>query len=52
MLAGVALGVINPFALGMVGAAAGACVPALLACVFGAREGSVRRPRWRRVFGG
>ncbi len=38
MLAGVALGAINPFALGMVGAAAGACVPALLA----------RRP-WRRV---
>lgn len=52
MLAGVALGAINPFALGMVGAAAGACVPALLAGVFGAREGSVQRPRWRRVLGG
>jgi hypothetical protein len=37
MLAGVALGAINPYALGMVGAAVGACVPALLA----------RRP-WRR----
>ena len=37
MLAGIALGAINPYALGMVGAAVGACVPALLA----------RRP-WRR----
>ena len=37
MLAGIWLGAINPFALGLLGAAAGACVPALLA----------RRP-WRR----
>jgi hypothetical protein len=37
MLAGIWLGAINPFALGLFGAAAGACVPALLA----------RRP-WRR----
>jgi hypothetical protein len=52
MLAGVALGAINPFALGMVGAVAGAGAPVLLAGVFGAREGSVRRPWWRRVLGG
>jgi hypothetical protein len=31
MLAGVALGAINPYALGLFGAAVGACVPALLA---------------------
>lgn len=37
MLAGIWLGAINPFALGLFGAAVGACVPALLA----------RRP-WRR----
>ena len=37
MLAGIWLGAINPYALGLFGAAAGACVPALLA----------RRP-WRR----
>jgi hypothetical protein len=45
LLAGVALGAINPFALGMGGAAVGACVPALFA----------RRPWWRgvrRVLGG
>ena len=36
-LAGIWLGAINPFALGLFGAAVGACVPALLA----------RRP-WRR----
>ena len=37
MLGGIWLGAINPFALGLFGAAVGACVPALLA----------RRP-WRR----
>ena len=37
MLAGIWLGAINPYALGLFGAAAGACVPAIL----------VRRP-WRR----
>jgi hypothetical protein len=37
MLAGIWLGAINPFALGLFGAAAGACVPALLAM----------RPWWR-----
>ena len=37
MLAGIWLGAINPFALGLFGVAVGACVPALLA----------RRP-WRR----
>jgi hypothetical protein len=37
MLDGIWLGAINPFALGLFGAAVGACVPALL----------VRRP-WRR----
>jgi hypothetical protein len=37
MLAGIWLGAINPFALGLFGSAVGACVPALL----------VRRP-WRR----
>ncbi len=52
MLAGVALGAINPFALGIIGAAGGAGAPVLLAGVFGARGGSARRPRWRRVFGG
>ena len=31
MLGGVALGAINPFALGLFGAAVGACVPVLLA---------------------
>jgi hypothetical protein len=41
MLAGVALGAIDPFASGLLGAAAGACIPALLA----------RRPWWRRVRG-
>jgi hypothetical protein len=45
MLAGVALGAINPFALGIMGAAVGAATPALLA----------RRPGLRgvrRVLGG
>jgi hypothetical protein len=37
MLAGIWLGAINPYALGLFGASVGACVPALL----------VRRP-WRR----
>jgi hypothetical protein len=52
MLAGVALGAINPFALGLVGVVAGAGVPVLLAGVFGAREGPARGPWWRKVFGG
>lgn len=51
MLAGVALGAINPFALGMVGAVMGAGAPVLLAGVSGAREGPVRSPWWRRVLG-
>ena len=42
ILAGVALGAINPFALGMVGVVVGACVSALLA----------RRLWWRGVLGG
>ncbi len=45
MLGGVALGAINPFALGIIGAAAGAGVTVLLAV-------GTRRPWWRRVFGG
>jgi hypothetical protein len=49
MLAGVALGAINPFALGIVGAAVGIVVPFLFAV--GARR-AARRPWWRRVFGG
>jgi hypothetical protein len=49
MLGGVALGAINPFALGVIGAAAGTGFPVLLAV--GAR-GAARRPWWRRVFGG
>lgn len=48
MLAGVALGAINPFALGIIGAALGGVAPVLLAGVFGARGGA----RWRRVLGG
>jgi hypothetical protein len=44
MLGGDALGAINPFALGIIGAAVGAGVPVLLA--LGAR-GSY----WKRVFG-
>lgn len=47
MLGGVALGAINPFALGIIGAALGGVAPVLLAGVFGARGA-----RWRRVFGG
>jgi hypothetical protein len=39
MLAGVALGAINPFALGLVGAVAGIVVPVFFAGVFGARGG-------------
>lgn len=49
MLAGVALGAINPFALGIVGAAVGIVVPFLFAV--GARR-AARRPWWRRVLGG
>ena len=44
MLGGVVLGAINPFALGIIGAAAGAGVPVLLAV-------GAQRPWWRRVFG-
>jgi hypothetical protein len=50
MLGGVALGAINPFALGIVGAVVGAGLPVLRGA-FGAR-GAARRPWWRRVFGG
>jgi hypothetical protein len=42
ILAGVALGAINPHALGMVGAVVGVCVSAPLA----------RRPWWHGVLGG
>ena len=49
MLAGVALGAINPFGLGVVGAVVGTGVPVLLAV--GARR-ATQRPWWRRVFGG
>ncbi len=52
MLGGVALGAINPFALGIIGTVVGAAAPGLLAGVFGARGGPARRSRWRRVFGG
>jgi hypothetical protein len=49
MLGGVALGAINPFALGIVGAVVGTGVPVLFAV--GAR-GTARGAWWRRVFGG
>jgi F0F1-type ATP synthase assembly protein I len=49
MLAGVALGAINPFALGIVGAVVGIGVPVLF--IVGARR-VARRPWWKRVFGG
>lgn len=49
ILAGVALGAINPFALGMLGVVAGVGAPVLVADVFGAREGPARGPWWRRV---
>ena len=52
MLAGVALGAINPFALGIIGAAVGAVAPVLLAGAFGARGARAWWPRWRRAFGG
>ena len=51
MLAGAALGAINPFALGLIGAAAGACAPALLVAAAGARRGR-GGPWWRKAFGG
>ncbi len=44
MLGGVALGAINPFALGIIGAVVGTGIPVLLAV-------GTRRPWWRRVFG-
>jgi hypothetical protein len=47
MLAGVALGAINPYALGLLGASAGA-----VATVLPKVAGGARRPRWRRLFGG
>ncbi len=49
MLGGVALGAINPFALGVVGAVVGIGVPVLFAV--GARR-AARGAWWRRVFGG
>jgi len=49
ILAGVVLGAINPFALGIVGAVVGIGIPVLLAV--GAR-GAARGPWWRRIFGG
>ena len=54
VLAGGALGAINPYALGMVGAAAGAVasVPLGRAILRRPEAGGERRPRWRRVFGG
>ena len=52
MLAGVAFGAINPFALGVFGAAAGACAPAFIKVALGVRGGPERRSWWRRVFGG
>lgn len=51
MLAGVALGAFNPLALGIICAAAGTCVPVLLAAAVGTR-GAARGPWWRRWFGG
>ncbi len=48
MLGGVALGAINPFALGIIGAVVGTCVPVLF--LVDAREAS-RGPWWWRVFG-
>ena len=50
MLAGVALGAINPFALGMVCVVLGIGLPVLLRSVVGAREGA-KRPWWRRTSG-
>ena len=50
VLGGVALGAINPFALGMVGVVVGIGLPVLLRSVVGAREGA-KRPWWRRTFG-
>jgi hypothetical protein len=45
MLGGMALGAINPFALGIIGAAGGAGVPVLLAV-------GARGSWWRRLIGG
>ncbi len=49
MLGGIALGAINPFALGIIGAAVGTGVPVLFAV--GARQ-AARGPWWRRLLGG
>jgi hypothetical protein len=50
MLAGVALGAINPYALGLCGASAGTVATVLPKVAVGAR-GDARRARWRRWFG-
>lgn len=49
MLGGVTLGVLNPFALGIVGAVVGIGVLVLFAVD---ARGAARRPWWRRWFGG
>ena len=51
MLAGVALGAINPYALGLFGASAGTVATVLPKVAVDARD-AARRPRWRRLFGG
>jgi hypothetical protein len=47
LLAGIALGAINPYALGLFGVSAGAVATVLLKAAGGARGA-----RWRRLFGG
>ena len=51
MLAGVALGAINPYALGLFGVFAGTVATALPKVAVGAR-GDARRAWWGRWFGG
>ncbi len=51
MLAGVTLGAINPYALGLLGVAAGTWTTVLLKGVTVARD-AARRPWWRGGFGG
>ncbi len=51
MLAGVALGAINPFALGIIGAALGGVASVFLAGVFGARGGGPVAEGVRRIGG-